>query len=314
MLQSEREKLLNLEDELHKRVIGQTRAIEAVSDAVRRSRAGLQDPKRPIGSFIFLGTTGVGKTELAKALASYLFNDETLMTRIDMSEYQEKFSVSRLIGAPPGYVGYDEGGQLTEAVRRKPYSVVLFDEIEKAHPDVFNILLQVLDDGRLTDNKGRTVNFKNTIIIMTSNLGSAYIQEEFSRMNDSNREEIIEKTTTQVMEMLKKTIRPEFLNRIDETIMFTPLDKQEIKEIVRLQVDAVSSMLRENGIQLSLTEKAIEFIASAGFDPEFGARPIKRAIQRYLLNDLSKQILAGIVHKDSVITVDSVGEGLEFRN
>ena len=314
MLQSEREKLLNLEGELHKRVIGQTRAIEAVSDAVRRSRAGLQDPKRPIGSFIFLGTTGVGKTELAKALASYLFNDETLMTRIDMSEYQEKFSVSRLIGAPPGYVGYDEGGQLTEAVRRKPYSVVLFDEIEKAHPDVFNILLQVLDDGRLTDNKGRTVNFKNTIIIMTSNLGSAYIQEEFSRMNDSNREEIIEKTTTQVMEMLKKTIRPEFLNRIDETIMFTPLDKQEIKEIVRLQVDAVSSMLRENGIQLSLTEKAIEFIASAGFDPEFGARPIKRAIQRYLLNDLSKQILAGIVHKDSVITVDSVGEGLEFRN
>ena len=314
MLQSEREKLLNLEDELHKRVIGQTRAIEAVSDAVRRSRAGLQDPKRPIGSFIFLGTTGVGKTELAKALASYLFNDETLMTRIDMSEYQEKFSVSRLIGAPPGYVGYDEGGQLTEAVRRKPYSVVLFDEIEKAHPDVFNILLQVLDDGRLTDNKGRTVNFKNTIIIMTSNLGSAYIQEEFSRMNDSNREEVIEKTTAQVMEMLKKSIRPEFLNRIDETIMFTPLDRQEIKEIVRLQAGAVSNMLKENGIELSLTDKAIEFIASAGFDPEFGARPIKRAIQRYLLNDLSKQILAGTVHKDSVIVVDSVGSSLEFRN
>ena len=236
------------------------------------------------------------------------------MTRIDMSEYQEKFSVSRLIGAPPGYVGYDEGGQLTEAVRRKPYSVVLFDEIEKAHPDVFNILLQVLDDGRLTDNKGRTVNFKNTIIIMTSNLGSSYIQEEFSHLNESNREQIIEKTTAQVMEMLKKTIRPEFLNRIDETIMFTPLDKQEIKEIVRLQTDAVSSMLKENGIQLSLTEKAIEFIASAGFDPEFGARPIKRAIQRHLLNDLSKQILAGTVHKDSAIVVDASGKSLEFRN
>ena len=314
MLQSEREKLLNLEEELHKRVIGQSRAIEAVSDAVRRSRAGLQDPKRPIGSFIFLGTTGVGKTELAKALAAYLFNDETLMTRIDMSEYQEKFSVSRLIGAPPGYVGYDEGGQLTEAVRRKPYSVVLFDEIEKAHPDIFNILLQVLDDGRLTDNKGRTVNFKNTIIIMTSNLGSAYIQEEFSRINDNNREEIIEKTTAHIMEMLKKNIRPEFLNRIDETIMFTPLDKEEIKEIVRLQAESVSKMLHENGIELSLTPQAIEFIASAGFDPEFGARPIKRAIQRYLLNDLSKQILAGTVHKDSKITVDSVGSGLEFRN
>ena len=314
MLQSEREKLLNLEEELHKRVIGQSRAIEAVSDAVRRSRAGLQDPKRPIGSFIFLGTTGVGKTELAKTLAAYLFNDETLMTRIDMSEYQEKFSVSRLIGAPPGYVGYDEGGQLTEAVRRKPYSVVLFDEIEKAHPDVFNILLQVLDDGRLTDNKGRTVNFKNTIIIMTSNLGSAYIQEEFSRINDNNREEIIEKTTAHIMEMLKKNIRPEFLNRIDETIMFTPLDKEEIKEIVRLQAESVSKMLHENGIELSLTPQAIEFIASAGFDPEFGARPIKRAIQRYLLNDLSKQILSGTVHKDSKITVDSVGSGLEFRN
>ncbi len=314
MLQSEREKLLNLEDELHKRVIGQSRAIEAVSDAVRRSRAGLQDPKRPIGSFIFLGTTGVGKTELAKALASYLFNDETLMTRIDMSEYQEKFSVSRLIGAPPGYVGYDEGGQLTEAVRRKPYSVVLFDEIEKAHPDVFNILLQVLDDGRLTDNKGRTVNFKNTIIIMTSNLGSAYIQERFSQIDESNRERIIEETTAHIMELLKKNIRPEFLNRIDETIMFTPLDKEEIKAIVRLQTEAVGKMLHENGIELSLTQRAIDFIASAGFDPEFGARPIKRAIQRHLLNDLSKQILAGTVHKDSKITVDSSGSCLEFRN
>ena len=285
-----------------------------MSDAVRRSRAGLQDPKRPIGSFIFLGTTGVGKTELAKALASYLFNDETLMTRIDMSEYQEKFSVSRLIGAPPGYVGYDEGGQLTEAVRRKPYSVVLFDEIEKAHPDVFNILLQVLDDGRLTDNKGRTVNFKNTIIIMTSNLGSAYIQEQFSQIDEGNRERIIEETTAHIMELLKKNIRPEFLNRIDETIMFTPLDKEEIKAIVRLQTDAVGKMLRENGIELSLTERAIDFIASAGFDPEFGARPIKRAIQRHLLNDLSKQILAGTVHKDSIITVDSSGSSLEFRN
>lgn len=314
MLQSEREKLLNLEDELHKRVIGQEEAITAVSDAVRRSRAGLQDPKRPIGSFIFLGTTGVGKTELAKALASYLFNDETLMTRIDMSEYQEKFSVSRLIGAPPGYVGYDEGGQLTEAVRRKPYSVVLFDEIEKAHPDVFNILLQVLDDGRLTDNKGRTVNFKNTIIIMTSNMGSSYIQEEFSKITKENREEVIEETKAHVMEMLKKNIRPEFLNRIDETIMFTPLNEQEIKEIVRLQIDGVKRLLAESEITLDVTEKAIEFIASAGFDPEFGARPIKRAIQRYLLNDLSKQILSGTVTREQRITVDSDGTGLTFRN
>ena len=314
MLQSEREKLLNLEDELHKRVIGQEEAITAVSDAVRRSRAGLQDPKRPIGSFIFLGTTGVGKTELAKALAAYLFNDETLMTRIDMSEYQEKFSVSRLIGAPPGYVGYDEGGQLTEAVRRKPYSVVLFDEIEKAHPDVFNILLQVLDDGRLTDNKGRTVNFKNTIIIMTSNLGSAYIQEQFSKMNNVNRAEIIEQTKEQIMEMLKKNIRPEFLNRIDETIMFTPLNEKEIEQIVRLQTDSVVRMLKENNINMTVTEEAIHFISQAGFDPEFGARPIKRAIQKYLLNDLSKRILAGNVAKDSTITVTSTGNGLEFHN
>ena len=314
MLQSEREKLLNLEDELHKRVIGQDEAITAVSDAVRRSRAGLQDPKRPIGSFIFLGTTGVGKTELAKALASYLFNDETMMTRIDMSEYQEKFSVSRLIGAPPGYVGYDEGGQLTEAVRRKPYSVVLFDEIEKAHPDVFNILLQVLDDGRLTDNKGRVVNFKNTIIIMTSNLGSAYIQEQFDKIENGNRELIIEETKEHVMEMLKRTIRPEFLNRIDETIMFTPLDEQEIEKIVHLQIDGVKELLMENGIRLDVTDSGIAFIAKAGFDPDFGARPIKRAIQRYLLNDLSKQLLAGAVEKERSIKVDSDGERLIFCN
>ena len=314
MLQSEREKLLNLEDELHKRVIGQEEAITAVSDAVRRSRAGLQDPKRPIGSFIFLGTTGVGKTELAKALAAYLFNDETMMTRIDMSEYQEKFSVSRLIGAPPGYVGYDEGGQLTEAVRRKPYSVVLFDEIEKAHPDVFNILLQVLDDGRLTDNKGRVVNFKNTIIIMTSNLGSSYIQEQFEKMTESNREELIEETKEKIMEMLKKSIRPEFLNRIDETIMFTPLDKDEIESIVRLQIASVASLLKENDVTLEVTEDAIRFISAAGFDPDFGARPIKRALQRYLLNDLSKQLLAGAVDKSRAIKVTSDGEKLLFSN
>ena len=301
MLQSEREKLLSLEEELHKRVIGQDEAITAVSDAVRRSRAGLQDPKRPIGSFIFLGTTGVGKTELAKALAAYLFNDETMMTRIDMSEYQEKFSVSRLIGAPPGYVGYDEGGQLTEAVRRKPYSVVLFDEIEKAHPDVFNILLQVLDDGRLTDNKGRVVNFKNTIIIMTSNLGSSYIQEQFDKITDKNREHIIEETKEHIMEMLKKSIRPEFLNRIDETIMFTPLDELEIEKIVRLQIEGIKAMLAENEIRLEASDAAIKFISKAGFDPDFGARPIKRAIQRYLLNDLSKQLLAGAVDKERAI-------------
>ena len=314
MLQSEREKLLNLEDELHKRVIGQDEAITAVSDAVRRSRAGLQDPKRPIGSFIFLGTTGVGKTELAKALAAYLFNDETMMTRIDMSEYQEKFSVSRLIGAPPGYVGYDEGGQLTEAVRRKPYSVVLFDEIEKAHPDVFNILLQVLDDGRLTDNKGRVVNFKNTIIIMTSNLGSSYIQEQFDKIDKSNREYIIEETKEHVMEMLKRTIRPEFLNRIDETIMFTPLDEHEIEKIIRLQIDGVKNLLADNGIMLEVTDAGIRFISKAGFDPDFGARPIKRAIQRYLLNDLSKQLLAGAVDKEKAIRVDSDDEKLIFTN
>ena len=314
MLQSEREKLLNLEDELHKRVIGQDEGITAVSDAVRRSRAGLQDPKRPIGSFIFLGTTGVGKTELAKALAAYLFNDETMMTRIDMSEYQEKFSVSRLIGAPPGYVGYDEGGQLTEAVRRKPYSVVLFDEIEKAHPDVFNILLQVLDDGRLTDNKGRVVNFKNTIIIMTSNLGSSYVQEQFDKITGENRERIIEETKEHIMEMLKKSIRPEFLNRIDETIMFTPLDESEIEKIVRLQIEGIKSLLMENEVTLEVGDAAIEFIAKAGFDPDFGARPIKRAIQHHLLNDLSKQLLAGAVDKQKAIKVDSDGERLIFTN
>ena len=314
MLESERQKLLNLEEELHKSVIGQDEAIQAVSDAVRRSRAGLQDPKRPIGSFIFLGTTGVGKTELAKALATYLFNDEALMTRIDMSEYQEKFSVSRLIGAPPGYVGYDEGGQLTEAVRRKPYSVVLFDEIEKAHPDVFNILLQVLDDGRLTDNKGRVVNFKNTIIIMTSNLGSSYIQEQFEKLNDNNREYIIEETKEKLMEMLKKTIRPEFLNRIDETIMFTPLNKSEIEQIVRLQTASVAALLSESDITLDVTDAAVQFIAQAGFDPEFGARPIKRAIQRYLLNDLSKQLLAGAIDKSKPIKVDSENGILTFSN
>ena len=314
MLQSEREKLLHLEEELHRRVIGQDEAITAVSDAVRRSRAGLQDPKRPIASFIFMGTTGVGKTELAKALAEYLFNDEQMMTRIDMSEYQEKFSVSRLIGAPPGYVGYDEGGQLTEAVRRKPYSVVLFDEIEKAHPDVFNILLQVLDDGRLTDNKGRVVNFKNTIIIMTSNLGSQYIQSEFEKMNDKNRDEVIEHTKHTVMEMLKKTIRPEFLNRIDETIMFLPLTKKEIADVVSLQIAAVQKMLAEQDVTLNVTPEAINFIADVGFDPEFGARPVKRAIQRYVLNDLSKKLLAGEVNREKPIVIDSYGEGLMFRN
>ena len=314
MLQSEREKLLHLEDELHKRVIGQDEAIQAVADAVRRSRAGLQDPRRPIGSFIFLGTTGVGKTELAKALAEYLFDDDTMMTRIDMSEYQEKHTVSRLIGAPPGYVGYDEGGQLTEAVRRKPYSVVLFDEIEKAHPDVFNILLQVLDDGRLTDNKGRTVNFKNTIIIMTSNLGSAYIQSQFEKMTDSNREQLVEETKNEVMSMLKKTIRPEFLNRIDETIMFLPLNREQIEQIVRLQIEGIRRMLDGNGVTLQMTDQAVDFIATAGYDPEFGARPVKRAIQRYLLNDLSKKLLAQEVDRNRPIIVDSNGDGLVFRN
>lgn len=314
MLQSERDKLLHLEQELHLRVVGQDEAIAAVSDAVRRSRAGLQDPKRPIGSFIFLGTTGVGKTELAKALADYLFDDESLMTRIDMSEYQEKHSVSRLIGAPPGYVGYDKGGQLTEAVRRKPYSVVLFDEIEKAHPDVFNILLQVLDDGRLTDNKGRTVNFKNTIIIMTSNLGSAYIQSQFEKINDENREVVIEETKKEVMSMLKKTIRPEFLNRIDETIMFLPLNREEIEQIVMLQINGIKNMLAGNGITLEMTDEAVRFIASTGYDPEFGARPVKRAIQRYLLNDLSKKLLSQEVDRSKPIIVETAGDGLKFRN
>lgn len=314
MLQSERDKLLNLEQELHLRVVGQDEAIAAVSDAVRRSRAGLQDPKRPIGSFIFLGTTGVGKTELAKALADYLFDDETLMTRIDMSEYQEKHSVSRLIGAPPGYVGYDEGGQLTEAVRRKPYSVVLFDEIEKAHPDVFNILLQVLDDGRLTDNKGRTVNFKNTIIIMTSNLGSSYIQSQFEKINDENREVVIEETKKEVLSMLKKTIRPEFLNRIDETIMFLPLNREEIEQIVMLQIGGIKNMLADNGITLEMTDDAVRFIASTGYDPEFGARPVKRAIQRYLLNDLSKKLLSQEVDRTKPIIVETAGDGLKFSN
>ncbi len=314
MMQSEREKLLHLEEELHKRVIGQDEAIRAVSDAVRRSRAGLQDPKRPIASFIFLGTTGVGKTELAKALAEYLFNDETMMTRIDMSEYQEKFSVSRLIGAPPGYVGYDEGGQLTEAVRRKPYSVVLFDEIEKAHPDVFNILLQVLDDGRLTDNKGRTVNFKNTIIIMTSNLGSQYIQGQFTGITPQNRDNVISDTKEKVMEMLKKTIRPEFLNRIDETIMFLPLTKDEIAQVVTLHMNAVKKMLEPQGFTLNVTPAAISFLADEGFDPEFGARPVKRAIQRCVLNDLSKKILSDEVSREKPITIDADNNGLVFRN
>ena len=315
MMQSEKEKLLHLEAELHKRIIGQDDAIRAVSDAVRRSRAGLQDPRRPIGSFIFLGTTGVGKTELAKALAEYLFDDESMMTRIDMSEYQEKHSVSRLVGAPPGYVGYDEGGQLTEAIRRKPYSVVLFDEIEKAHPDVFNILLQVLDDGRLTDNKGRTVNFKNTIIIMTSNMGSSYIQSQFEKLNDNNRTELLEETRNEVMQMLKKTIRPEFLNRIDETIMFLPLNEKEIRQIVDLQIKNVEKMLQQNGIHLELTDDAINFLAEAGYDPEFGARPVKRAIQQFLLNDLSKQILSGTVQRDRPVMVDAMPEGgLTFQN
>ncbi len=314
MLQSEREKLLHLEEELHRRVIGQDEAICAVSDAVRRSRAGLQDPKRPIASFIFMGTTGVGKTELAKALAEYLFNDESMMTRIDMSEYMEKYSVSRLIGAPPGYVGYDEGGQLTEAVRRKPYSVVLFDEIEKAHPDVFNILLQVLDDGRLTDNKGRTVNFKNTIIIMTSNLGSQFIQSQMEKLDDHNRERIIEETKMQVMEMLKKTIRPEFLNRIDETIMFLPLTQAEIADVVRLQMAGVSKMLEQQGLKLEITPHAVNYLAEVGYDPEFGARPVKRAIQHYVLNDLSRRILADEVSRDKPIIIDCFGQGLIFRN
>ena len=314
MMQSEKEKLLHLEEELHKRVVGQDEAITAIADAVRRSRAGLNDPRRPIGSFIFLGTTGVGKTELAKALADYLFNDENMMTRIDMSEYQEKFSVTRLIGSPPGYVGYDEGGQLTEAVRRKPYSVVLFDEIEKAHPDVFNILLQVLDDGRLTDNKGRTVNFKNTIIIMTSNLGSDLIRERFEHLNQANRHEVIEKTKADVFAMLKKHMRPEFLNRIDDIIMFTPLDEEQIQQIVRMQMRNVAKMLAHNGITLNTTDAAIKVLAQAGYDPEFGARPVKRAIQDLVLNRLSKDIIGQRVNRDKPITIDATGGELTFNN
>ena len=314
MMQSEKEKLLHLESELHTRVIGQEEAISAIADAVRRSRAGLQDPKRPIGSFIFLGTTGVGKTELAKALAEYLFDDENMMTRIDMSEYQEKFSATRLIGAPPGYVGYDEGGQLTEAIRRKPYSVVLFDEIEKAHPDVFNILLQELDDGRLTDNKGRVVNFKNTIIIMTSNMGSSLIRENFEKMTPETHDQVVDETKVQVLELLKKTIRPEFLNRIDDIIMFTPLNEEEIRKIVTVQLNSVKKMLAQNGIALEFTDAALAFISDKGFDPQFGARPVKRVIQKYVLNELSKELLGGKINKDRPITIDSDGSGLVFKN
>ena len=315
MMQSEREKLLQMESVLHERVIGQDKAIEAIANAVRRSRAGLQDARRPIGSFIFLGTTGVGKTELAKALAEYLFNDDTMMTRIDMSEYQERHSVSRLIGAPPGYVGYDEGGQLTEAVRRKPYSVVLLDEIEKAHPDVFNILLQVLDDGRLTDNKGRTVDFRNTIIIMTSNIGSPIIVENFSKYhNETPPEEVIEKTQNEVFELMKQTIRPEFLNRIDQIFLFTPLTKDDVRQIVVLQLAQINKMLEENSMRLEVSDKAIDWLAEKGFDPLFGARPIKRTLQRYLVNELSKEILAGTVSRDSVIHVDANENGLFFKN
>ena len=314
MMQSEKDKLLHLEDELHKRVIGQDEAIVAVSDAIRRSRAGLQDPKRPIGSFIFLGTTGVGKTELAKALADYLFDDENMMTRIDMSEYQEKFAATRLIGAPPGYVGYDEGGQLTEAIRRKPYSVVLFDEIEKAHPDVFNVLLQVLDDGRLTDNKGRVVNFKNTIIIMTSNLGSQLIRENCENLTDKNREEVLENTKNEVFELLKQTIRPEFLNRIDELIMFTPLQESEIRDIVELQIKQVQKLLERNGVKLEVTQSAVDLFAREGYDPQFGARPVKRVLQRMLLNELSKQIIAGTINTDKPIRVDVAEDEIVFAN
>jgi ATP-dependent Clp protease ATP-binding subunit ClpB len=314
MLQSEKDKLIHLENDLHKRVVGQEEAIEAVADAVRRSRAGLQDPKRPIGSFIFLGTTGVGKTELAKALAAYLFDDENMMTRIDMSEYQEKFSVTRLIGSPPGYVGYDEGGQLTEAIRRKPYSVVLFDEIEKAHPDVFNVLLQVLDDGRLTDNKGRTVNFKNTIIIMTSNIGSNLIRENFEKINISNHDEVVEQTKKVVFELLKQSIRPEFLNRVDELIMFSPLNESQIKDIVRLQLSEVQKLLLENNIPMEISEKAIKFIAHIGFDPQFGARPVKRAIQKLILNDLSKELLAGEISQNDTVFIDVERDKLIFSN
>jgi len=314
MMQSEREKLLHMEDELHKRVVGQHEAIAAVSDAVRRSRAGLQDEKRPIGSFIFLGSTGVGKTELAKALAEYLFDNENSITRIDMSEYQEKFSVTRLIGSPPGYVGYDEGGQLTEAVRHKPYSVVLFDEIEKAHPDVFNVLLQVLDDGRLTDNKGRMVNFKNTIIIMTSNLGSHLIQENLSRITAGNMAEIIEETREELMELLKRTIRPEFLNRIDDIIIFAPLSRADIKEIVRLQFSMITKRVTRQNFSILITEEAVEWLANIGYDPQFGARPVKRVLQKYVLNELSRKILSGNLDQDKPVWVDVKDNELIFRN
>jgi ATP-dependent Clp protease ATP-binding subunit ClpB len=314
MLQSEREKLIHLEAELHQRVVGQDEAISAISDAVRRSRAGLQDPKRPIGSFIFLGTTGVGKTELAKALASFLFNDDNAMVRIDMSEYQEKHTVSRLIGAPPGYVGYDEGGQLTEAVRRRPYSVVLLDEIEKAHPDVFNILLQVLDDGRLTDNKGRTANFRNTIVIMTSNIGSHIIQENFELINDDNKLDVMAKTKNEVYQVLKNTIRPEFLNRIDEVIMFEPLSREHIHEIVKIQMTSITKQLKESGFEIEITEEAIDWLAQLGYDPQFGARPMKRVLQKRVLNELSKKILMNEIKKEDVIVVDAKDNQIIFRN
>jgi len=314
MLQSEKDKLLNLEDELHKRVVGQDEAIEAVADAVRRSSAGLHDPRKPIGSFIFLGTTGVGKTELAKALAEYLFDDDSMMTRIDMSEYQEKHSVSRLVGAPPGYVGYEEGGQLTEAVRRKPYSVILLDEIEKAHPDVFNILLQVLDDGRLTDNKGRVVNFKNTIIIMTSNMGSQIIQANFENVNEKNKDEVVENTKREVMDLLKQTIRPEFLNRIDEVIMFQPLMLKDIKEIIRIQLNDLKEQLAKSGVLLEFTDYALDYLAENGFDPQFGARPLKRLIQKQIVNQLSKKLLSGTIDKTKPVLVDVFDGTVVFRN
>jgi ATP-dependent Clp protease ATP-binding subunit ClpB len=314
MLQSERDKLLNLENELHKRVVGQDEAIGAVADAIRRSRAGLQDPKKPIGSFIFLGTTGVGKTELAKALAEYLFDNDNMMTRIDMSEYQEKHTVSRLVGAPPGYVGYDEGGQLTEAVRRKPYSVILLDEIEKAHPDVFNVLLQVLDDGRLTDNKGRVVNFKNTIIIMTSNMGSHIIQANFENVTEGNKDEVVGQTRMEVMDLLKQTIRPEFLNRIDEVIMFQPLMRKEIKGIIRIQLNSLKELVAQTGIQLEFTNYALEYLSENGFDPQFGARPLKRLIQKSIVNELSKKILMGTIDKSKPVLVDVFDGTVVFRN
>jgi ATP-dependent Clp protease ATP-binding subunit ClpB len=314
MLQSEREKLLTLEDELHKRVVGQEEAISALSNAIRRSRAGLQDPKKPIGSFIFLGTTGVGKTEVAKALAEFLFNTDNAMVRIDMSEYQEKHSVSRLVGAPPGYVGYDEGGQLTEAIRRRPYSVVLLDEIEKAHPDVFNILLQVLDDGRLTDNKGRTANFRNTIIIMTSNMGSDIIREEFEHIETRDREAVIASTKNKVFELLKRSIRPEFLNRIDETIMFEPLGRNEIRSIVDIQVKQIVDRLAENDIHLSVTEDAMDWLAQLGYDPQFGARPLKRVLQKRILDELSKQILMGNLSQNGNVTIDLKDTQLVFTS